>query len=49
MSFFFLKKGAHRVYKILNGDFCALLIFVPDEFIASVMKNDIPTNFKDSN
>ncbi|WP_298237590.1 AraC family transcriptional regulator [uncultured Algibacter sp.] len=40
----FLKKGAHRVYKILNGDFCALLIFVPDEFIASVMKNDCSIN-----
>jgi len=36
----FLKMGPHRVYKILNGDFCALLIFVPDEFISSVMKND---------
>lgn len=36
----FLKKGPHRVYKILNGDFCALLVFVPDEFIASVIKND---------
>lgn len=41
----FLKKGAHRVYKILNGDFCALLIFVPDEFIATVMKNDCNLNF----
>ena len=40
----FLKKGAHRVYKILNGDFCALLIFVPDEFIASVMKNECRLN-----
>ena len=36
----FLKKGPHRVYKILNGDFCGILIFVPDEFIASVVKND---------
>lgn len=41
----FLKKGAHRVYKILNGDFCALLIMVPDEFIASVMKNECRMNF----
>lgn len=41
----FLKKGPHRVYKILNGDFCALLIFVPDEFIASVIKNDCDLNF----
>ncbi|GAB5475485.1 MAG: AraC family transcriptional regulator [Maribacter sp.] len=36
----FLKKGPHRVYKILNGDFCALLIFVPDDFIASVIKEN---------
>jgi AraC-like DNA-binding protein len=36
----FLKKGPHRVYKILNGDFCGILIFVPDEFIASVVKDD---------
>lgn len=36
----FLKKGPHRVHKILNGDFCGILIFVPDEFIASVIKND---------
>lgn len=40
----FLKKGPHRVYKILNGDFCALLIFLPDEFIASVVKNDCDLN-----
>ena len=40
----FLKQGAHRVYKILNGDFCALLIMVPDEFIASVMKNECGMN-----
>jgi len=36
----FLKKGVHRVFKILNGDFCALLIFMPDEFISSVLKNE---------
>lgn len=36
----FLKKGPHRVYKILNGDFCALLIFVPDEFISSIVKKE---------
>lgn len=40
----FLKKGPHRVYKILNGDFCALLIFVPDEFIASVINEDCELN-----
>lgn len=37
----FLKNGAHRVFKILDGDFCALLIFAPDDFIRSVMKDDI--------
>ncbi|MCW5515425.1 AraC family transcriptional regulator [Muriicola sp. Z0-33] len=36
----FLKKGVHRVFKILNGDFCALLIFMPDEFISSVLKHE---------
>lgn len=40
----FLKKGVHRVFKILNGDFCALLVFMPDEFISSVLKHE--TNLK---
>jgi AraC-like DNA-binding protein len=39
----FLKKGVHRVFKILDGDFCALLIFIPDEFIREVIKNE--TNY----
>jgi len=39
----FLTRGAHRVYKIGNGDFCALIIFVPDEFITAVMKSEKPT------
>lgn len=46
----FLKKGVHRVFKILDGDFCALLIFIPDEFIREVIKDE--TNYlmnKDSN
>lgn len=38
----FLKKGAHRVYEIGDGDFCALLIFIPNEFIGSVIKNELP-------
>jgi AraC-like DNA-binding protein len=37
----FLKKGVHRVFKILDGDFCALLIFVPDEFIKEVIQDEI--------
>lgn len=40
----FLTKGAHRVFKILNGEFCALLIFIPDEFIKSVIKDHLPSN-----
>ncbi len=39
----FLKKGVHRVFKILDGDFCALLIFIPDEFIREVIKDE--TNY----
>ena len=35
----FLKKGAHRVFKILDGEFCALLIFTPDAFIKSVIQD----------
>ena len=38
----FVKKGTHRTYKVLDGDYCALLIFVPDEFIKTVIKNHIP-------
>jgi len=40
----FLKKGAHRVFKILTGEFCALLIFTPDHFIKSVIKDVIRIN-----
>ncbi|MGB5371837.1 MAG: AraC family transcriptional regulator [Flavobacteriaceae bacterium] len=40
----FLTKGAHRVFKILNGEFCALLIFMPDEFIRSVVKGHLYSN-----
>ncbi len=36
----FLQKGSHRVFKILTGEFCALLIFMPDEFITSVIKHE---------
>ena len=39
----FLKKGAHRVYKILDdSEFCALLIFMPDEFIKSTLEAHTP-------
>lgn len=34
----FVKKGAHRIYKVSDTDFCALLIFMPDEFIKSVIR-----------
>ncbi|MEQ8627218.1 AraC family transcriptional regulator [Ekhidna sp.] len=42
----FLKKGAHRVLKIQEGEFCALLIFMPDEFISTVIKTDIDVKDK---
>jgi AraC-like DNA-binding protein len=38
----FVKKGAHRVYKLLDDDYCALLIFIPDEFIKSVIRKHLP-------
>ena len=38
----FVKKGAHRAYKVLDGDFCALLIFMPDEFIKTVIRTHLP-------
>ncbi len=46
----FLQKGTHRVFKILTGEFCALLIFMPDEFIVEVVKQEftLNTNFKAS-
>lgn len=37
----FLTRGAHRVFKIGNGEFCALIIFIPDDFIASVVKEEM--------
>ncbi|MEQ9440845.1 MAG: AraC family transcriptional regulator [Cyclobacteriaceae bacterium] len=36
----FIKKGAHRVYKILTGEFCALMIFLPDDFIYTTLKEE---------
>ncbi len=39
----FLTRGAHRVFKIDDGEFCALIIFMPDEFIASALKNELDT------
>jgi len=38
----FVNKGAHRVYKLLDDDYCALLIFMPDEFIKSVIRKHLP-------
>jgi AraC-like DNA-binding protein len=36
----FIKKGAHRVYKVMaGGEYCALIIFVPDEFITATIQN----------
>lgn len=39
----FIQKGAHRVYKIGNGEFCALLIFMPDEFVQEVLQEELST------
>lgn len=39
----FIQKGAHRVYKIDNGEFCALLIFMPDEFVREAVEKELPT------
>lgn len=39
----FIKKGANIVHQFFDKDFCALIIFVPDHFISSVIKHcDIP-------
>ena len=34
----FVTKGPHRVYRAPHNDFCALLIFIPDEFIRKVIQ-----------
>lgn len=34
----FVNKGPHRVYRAPDKDFCALLIFMPDEFIKKVIQ-----------
>ncbi len=38
----FIKKGAHIVLKELNHHFCALLFFVPDEFLKKVIQSHLP-------
>lgn len=38
----FVRKGAHSVYQYFDEDFCALVLFVPDAFIRSVLlKNQV--------
>ena len=34
----FIKKGAYVAHQYFDEEFCALLIFIPDEFIKSVLK-----------
>lgn len=34
----FLKKGAYIVHQYFDDDFCALLIFIPDDFIKNVVQ-----------
>ena len=36
----FIKKGAHRVYKVRTGEFCALMIFLPDDFICNTLREE---------
>lgn len=35
----FVKKGAHIIHKFFEVDFCALILFVPDDFIVNVFQN----------
>lgn len=40
----FVRKGAHSVYQYFDTEFCALVLFVPDEFIRTVLlENRIKT------
>lgn len=46
----FIRKGAHSVYQYFDDDFCAVVLFVPDSFIRSVLvdnriKTGNPANF----
>lgn len=36
----FIKRGAHRVYKVRTGEFCALMIFLPDDFICTTLREE---------
>lgn len=36
----FVKKGANIIHKFFEEDFCALIIFLPDQFIKDVMQNN---------
>ncbi|MCB0689481.1 MAG: helix-turn-helix transcriptional regulator [Saprospiraceae bacterium] len=47
----FVKKGANLVHQYFDEDYCALMIFIPDDFIvqflnrfSSVIRNDLQTN-----
>lgn len=33
----FVRKGAHSIYQYFDDDFCALVMFIPDAFIRSVL------------
>lgn len=44
----FVRKGAHSVYQFFDNGFCALVLFVPDAFIRSVLlQNQINTGQPD--
>lgn len=36
----FVKKGAHSVYQYFDSEFCAVVLFIPDGFIRSVLLNN---------
>lgn len=33
----FVRKGAHSIYQFFDNEFCALVMFIPDDFIRSVL------------
>lgn len=43
----FVKKGANIIHQFFNKDFCALIIFVPDEYISEVIQCNGTSEVKD--
>ncbi|PWT79064.1 MAG: hypothetical protein C5B59_00430 [Bacteroidetes bacterium] len=36
----FIKKGANLTHQFFDGDFCAIFVFIPDDFITSFLKKN---------